>query len=1200
MAFSMTMSPAVFSSMNSSIVHRVQNVTSSTKWRDSAQLRGLQANHPSLPIYSAPLAPPTSTVFSTTQLALHPTENAVAIGLTSMAGEEAGSIGLFSLTHTTSSGEMDPLIDMSRIHDHASTTRWLDLSQSHSSSQHITSVEWGTDMLFAGCSEGIVCIGDYGLAAASEPSSGFACVGTLSAITPTESGQHPPGTLTKSSPSGFAPSSAVRSLQSGAPFGSQERLLAAHEGSTVVWDLNGAPTPLWRGSCVTTAGSSASYSPDDLVLVAKWAPHCGGSATISASGTYKGNINLHDTRLPSSSPSCTVTAYSTSTGGASLSTPSISSVEFHPSLPWLLASGGPDGVLRLYDLRFPRTAPVMPIATCQGGVTSLKWVPTHPDLLISSGRDATTRLWCLRSSPSYCVGTWRHRLPVMSLVTTSTFARVQCLGVGLDGELTSMQLSDEALSSIAPVQFVPPAAGVSPSASVAPSKRRRVLRDESVQRGLALLYCRNMTDACSAFLDVVQRVVSAQDRHTATALLEHLLPCPVHPFRLDTYLEVWRGLMMGAAAAAGGSSGAATNALGLAPTSSAISALLSEASPFLSSPTGPDGSEFPLDSTTSASSGASSSFSVSKLRSLLDADLELFSRRVPELIRVFDSNSEGGDRILRGLARPSAAQRARIDALRLSIEMQRCCEEGNTAGAMQLLKSQSDTIRSTPSAVEYLNAETLCSTVAWLVNPSFRKFSKAATQSSPMQNTPLVLEKRYTDARAAFNNLLDSLILPDGTSPSKPLIRKLVLAALGPIVVDGAVDADGTIVARAPSNDKTISVDVLKKRRKWIDRALRDLDALRDAVEVQLHVLHIAAVREFLTAAIASTGTPAESHAATTALKQQPSIVDIVNQYQESLLEEDDDDEHVSSLGIFSWLSERAIIMYLDELSRSSVSGLAVFLWTSVQFLHHLAGLSSTTASQIDELFFNVLNRFERSQQKLKGQLKAVLAVLDPSATSEDDDSDNNEDTRSPTRRGGGATANNHKKASSPPQTDLMRKRQIQVQLTTLDTLLPQIHAYCVGVLKLQLECEVIAESSGIDRDSSDLPKLMATALELLNQCSSDILEVWADTLDAARELRRTMEDDAHMSVKRILASSAANQRRAAVATASGPPGGGSVVTAGAPSSPEEAMLRLLKHVEAFSEDCNRLLEQSAEGSNDEMLNNVMDICEDFLEEWHA
>lgn len=88
------------------------------------------------------------------------------------------------------------------------------------------------------------------------------------------------------------------------------------------------------------------------------------------------------------------------------------------------------------------------------------------------------------------------------------------------------------------------------------------------------------------------------------------------------------------------------------------------------------------------------------------------------------------------------------------------------------------------------------------------------------------------------------------------------------------------------------------------------------------------------------------------------------------------------------------------------------------------------------------------------------------------------------------------------------------------------------------------------------------------------------------------MEDDAKMPVKKIVASSASAQRRAA-ASASGPS------SSSAPSSSEEAMLRLLKHVDTFADDCNHLLEQSTEGANDEMINNVLDICEEFGEEWH-
>jgi len=80
-------------------------------------------------------------------------------------------------------------------------------------------------------------------------------------------------------------------------------------------------------------------------------------------------------------------------------------VDANPVTSHLLASGGDDGRISLWDVRKPAT-PVLALPAEHGHwVYNVKYNPLHEQLLLSGGTDSRVVLWRLPSGSDICAGT---------------------------------------------------------------------------------------------------------------------------------------------------------------------------------------------------------------------------------------------------------------------------------------------------------------------------------------------------------------------------------------------------------------------------------------------------------------------------------------------------------------------------------------------------------------------------------------------------------------------------------------------------------------------------------------------------------------------------------------------------------------------------------------------------------------------------
>ncbi|KAJ1816849.1 Protein tssc1 [Coemansia sp. RSA 2675] len=124
--------------------------------------------------------------------------------------------------------------------------------------------------------------------------------------------------------------------------------------------------------------------PVDDVETAAWHPTTTGLAT---SDTH-GGLRTWDLRTATVSIECAHAGR-------------IRALDYNPNLPHHLASGGSDGILRIWDLRNPNS-PLLTAANHTHWICALHYNPSHDQLLLSAGSDALVNLESAVSLSSAC------------------------------------------------------------------------------------------------------------------------------------------------------------------------------------------------------------------------------------------------------------------------------------------------------------------------------------------------------------------------------------------------------------------------------------------------------------------------------------------------------------------------------------------------------------------------------------------------------------------------------------------------------------------------------------------------------------------------------------------------------------------------------------------------------------------------------
>ncbi|KAG5505817.1 hypothetical protein JKF63_05153 [Porcisia hertigi] len=484
--------------MKQSIIN-VQDYIAAASWRKREQLRGLLNNHADLVRSSVALAAP-NVLFTSAQMALHNTENALAVSLSPLMGSSA--VGLMPLD------EVGPSLKG------AARMRWLDMAED----AKMSCVEWCEDLLFIGSNRSRVLVCDVAVGSCQESSGLLSPSGALL----TSSSERALSHITVS-PSAPAASTLVRSVRVNHTV-SKSSVLAAEGTSVYMWDLTGGPLPVRQWSPHRHADAATP------VMFAEWAP---GSASVVLSGTYDSSVMLVDTRCAvegngvafccDRAGGCPVVAHSG---------------DFNPLLPSIVAVSFSDGTVAVYDARYPLQA-VQTITTLQGDAVRLRWWRHNADMLTTAGSDGSVALWNLRCPPSFCVGRAQYSMPLADLAMTSTFSDQQAIGITVGGELTLTGLQPEALMGLAPSILYrrddserKDIRSLSGSAAL-PPPRLTAAEEEALRKeehdACGFLYLRRLREAYQMLAQCASRRLELHQTDIAMQLVSHIDVMQVPP-----------------------------------------------------------------------------------------------------------------------------------------------------------------------------------------------------------------------------------------------------------------------------------------------------------------------------------------------------------------------------------------------------------------------------------------------------------------------------------------------------------------------------------------------------------------------------------------------------------------------------------------------------------------------------------------------
>jgi len=146
-------------------------------------------------------------------------------------------------------------------------------------------------------------------------------------------------------------------------------------GGLKLWDIG-------DGSARSVRSENIAMGPQITRPRVAWDPHNQHAVTVTVGTT----VQVLDWRSDTSVPSGTVESFKAHRYG-------VTDIDYNPNKPYVLATGGQDGLVKFWDMRSAKT----PLLVARGGhshyVCNVKYNPFHDQLVVSTGTDSIVDLW---------------------------------------------------------------------------------------------------------------------------------------------------------------------------------------------------------------------------------------------------------------------------------------------------------------------------------------------------------------------------------------------------------------------------------------------------------------------------------------------------------------------------------------------------------------------------------------------------------------------------------------------------------------------------------------------------------------------------------------------------------------------------------------------------------------------------------------
>ena len=224
----------------------------------------------------------------------------------------------------------------------------------------------------------------------------------------------------------------------------QSTFLSLCKNGYHLWDSNHEQKPIY--SAFT---NSPLYSMD-------WNRH---SSTIFTCAGLNGTLSIIDTRINPNELS-SQGGFQSVWQAKAAHDGSINVVKWSPLIDTWIASGGEDGLIKIWDTRYAKQAIINNGTeqivtnsnynlTCHiGSIKTIAWSYEHPELLVSGGIDSTMKLWNLTCKPYCLINSHELENADNSPIIGASFSKTllsQIITVNTDGNIDSIKLSNNLL-----------------------------------------------------------------------------------------------------------------------------------------------------------------------------------------------------------------------------------------------------------------------------------------------------------------------------------------------------------------------------------------------------------------------------------------------------------------------------------------------------------------------------------------------------------------------------------------------------------------------------------------------------------------------------------------------------------------------------------------------------------------------------------